>query len=84
MTGLTPPVHRRIWRWLLQELAMGSGTHIVPNRLMAGHTDLRTDIGILLLRRGGILLLRRGGRRLLTRETASHHPCADEYYQPED
>jgi hypothetical protein len=76
MTGLTPPVHRRIWRWLLQELAMGSGTHIVPNRLMAGHTDLRTDIGILLLRRGG--------RRLLTRETASHHPCADEYYQPED
>jgi len=40
MTGLTPPVHRRVWGGLLQESGMRGGTQILPKSRMASHTDL--------------------------------------------
>ena len=40
MTGLTPPVHRRVWGGLLQESGMRGGTQILPQSRMASHTDL--------------------------------------------
>lgn len=75
MTGLTPPVHRRVWGGLLQEFGMRGGTQIFPQSHMASHTDLRPDIRTLLLWGGGSLLP--------THETPSH-PCSDECYEHKD